>query len=148
MKIIIDADACPKTVLKNTIDIGKRNEIPVITVASFNHNVISDRHIVVGNASQETDIKVINLTEPEDIVITQDWGLAAVVLSKNAAALSPSGIEYLTEKISFMLEERELKAKFRRSGGRTKGPAKRTNDDDVRFAEALEKIISRMRCNH
>ncbi len=144
MKIIIDADACPKTVLQVTIDLAKISNVPVVTVANFNHNIISDRHVMVGNASQEADIKVINLTEDGDIVITQDWGLAAVVLSKKAAAMSPAGIEYNSEKITFMLEEREIKAKFRRAGGRTKGPAKRTAEDDARFAATLQRIIFRM----
>jgi len=143
MKIIIDADACPKAVLKNAIEIAGQHRIQVITVANFNHNITSDLHIVVGDASQEADIKIINMTTPKDIVITQDWGLAAVVLSKKAAAISPAGIEYKQEKITFMLEEREIKAKIRRSGGHTKGPGKRTREEDIRFAETLERMIIR-----
>lgn len=144
MKIIIDADACPKNVLKYTLDIGKKNFIKVVSVASFNHNIDSDLHIIVGNASQEADLKIINISESGDIIITQDWGLAAVVLSKNAAAISPSGIEYLADKMTFMLEEREMKAKFRREGGRTRGPSKRTDQDDIHYARTLEKVIQRL----
>ena len=64
-----------------------------------------------------------------------------MVLSKKASAVSPVGIEYTTEKMDFMLEEREIKAKFRRSGGRTKGPAKRTSEDDMRFKRTIERIL-------
>ena len=66
-----------------------------------------------------------------------------MVLSKKASAVNPVGTEYVTEKMTFMLEEREMKAKFRRSGGRTKGPKKRAADDDLRFLRTLEKIVSR-----
>ena len=143
LRIIVDADACPKSVLQHTVDTGAKYGIPIITVASFNHNIISSQHITVESGSQEADLKIINVTECGDIIITQDWGLAALVLSKRASAVSPVGIEYSTEKMDFMLEEREMKAKFRRSGGRTKGPKKRNAVDDMRFAATLKRILSR-----
>lgn len=147
MKIIVDADACPKGVLQYTIKSGQIHNIEVITVANYNHNINSDKHIVVGGDSQESDIKIINLTEPGDIIITQDWGLAGLILAKNAAAISPTGSKYLKEKMDFMLEEREIKAKFRRQGGRTKGPSKRTPKDDTKFAATLDKVITEMSPN-
>lgn len=141
MKIIVDADACPKMVLQACRQKGQKYSVPVWTIASFNHNIISDHHIVVGNASQETDLKVLNLTNAGDVIITQDWGLAAMVMGKGAVCLSPDGREYRPDNIAFMLEEREMKAKYRRSGGRTKGPKKRTDADDQTFAAALERLL-------
>lgn len=141
MKILVDADACPKTVLQICKQMGQKYNVPVWTVASFNHNILSDHHIVVGGASQEADIKLINVTEAGDIVITQDWGLASMVLGRRAYCFSPTGKEYRQDSIEFLLEEREQKAKFRRSGGRTKGPSKRTQKDDQHFAAAIERIL-------
>jgi uncharacterized protein YaiI (UPF0178 family) len=142
MKIIVDADACPKTVLQISLRCGGKYNIPVWTVASFNHRIVSDHHIVVGSAAQEADLKIINLSEEGDIVITQDWGLAAMVLGKKASCLSPAGREYRPDQIEFLLEEREMKAKFRRDGGRTKGPGKRTGEDDQRFEAGLERLLA------
>jgi len=144
MKIIVDADACPKMALQICCEKGKKYNIPVWTVASFNHNIYSDHHVVAENDAQAADLKVMNLSEPGDIVITQDWGLAAMVLGKHAASLSPTGREYCSDQMDFLLEERNMKAKFRRSGGRTKGPKKRTAEDDRRFAIKLEKMIMDM----
>ncbi len=141
MKIIVDADACPKTVLNICLKLGHQYGIPVWTVASFNHNIISDHHTVVGSDAQEADLKVINLAQQGDVAVTQDWGLAAMLLGKKVRSLNPSGREYRSETIDFMLEERETKAKYRRSGGRTKGPKKRTERDDRIFSERLELII-------
>lgn len=141
MKIIVDADACPKIVLKICINLGQKYGMPVWTVASFNHNIESDHHIIVGSDAQEADLKVINLAETGDIAVTQDWGLAAMLLGKKVRVLSPAGKEYRPETIEFMLEEREAKAKLRRSGGRTKGPKKRTAEDDHNFLKSLEQII-------
>lgn len=141
MKILIDADACPKNVLQSCLKYGRQYGIPVWTVASFNHEISSDHHIVVGNSSQEADIKVVNLSEVGDVIVTQDIGLAAMVIGKGAKALGPSGKEYRPETMSMMLEERELKAKYRRAGGRTKGPSKRTLLEDKQFEETLIRLL-------
>jgi uncharacterized protein len=96
---------------------------------------------VVGGDFQEADMKIMNLTEAGDIVVTGDGGLAAIALGKGARCLSPMGREFQREKIGFLLEEREIKAKFRRGGGRTKGPKKRTSEDDRQFEALLKKIL-------
>jgi len=143
MKILVDADACPRPVLQICMKLGRKYNIPIWTVASFNHDIESDHPIVVGDDFQEADMKIMNLTATGDIIITGDWGLAAMVLGKGAKCLSPMGREFRAEKIGFLLEEREVKAKFRRGGGRTKGPKKRISEDDQRFAFCLEKILLR-----
>jgi uncharacterized protein YaiI (UPF0178 family) len=143
VRIIIDADACPKEVLATCIALGAAQGFEVFTVANFNHLVQSPNHIVVGDNAQEADIMIANLSRSGDIVVTQDWGLAALVIGKGAACLSPSGREYRPETIDFLLEEREAKAKFRRGGNRTKGPKKRQTEDDANFLSKLNQIISR-----
>lgn len=145
MKIIVDADACPKSALAISVKMGHRYSLQVWTVASFDHHIDSDHPIVVGNDPQETDIKIINLTEEGDVIVTQDWGLAAMVLGKGAECLSPTGREFHPNKIEFLLEEREVKNKLRRSGVRAKGPKKRTLDDDQRFEACLERMVLKSR---
>jgi hypothetical protein len=143
MKILVDADACPRSVLKISMGLGRKYDIPVWTVASFNHDIESDHPVVVGDDSQEADLKIMNLAEAGDVVITGDWGLASMVVGKGAKCLSPMGREFRPEKMEFLLEEREIKARFRRGGGRTKGPRKRTMEDDRRFEFCLDKILLR-----
>ena len=78
--------------------------------------------------------------------MTQDWGLAAINFGKGARSLSPTGRECGPERIKFLLEERDVKAKFRRKGGRTKGAGKfRTTEDDQRFESCLERVISQQK---
>jgi uncharacterized protein YaiI (UPF0178 family) len=143
MKIVVDADACPKSVFRICVKVGHQYGIQVWTVASFDHSIESDHHVVVGNDPEEADIKIINLTGERDIVVTQDWGLAAVVLGKGARCLSPTGREFRPDKIEFLLEEREIKSKLRRGGVRTKGPKKRMFEDDQRFEARLKRILSK-----
>ena len=141
MKILVDADACPKSVLQICIRLGRKYDTPVWTVASFDHRIESEHPITVGDGFQEADIKIMNLAEEGDVVVTGDWGLAAMALGKGAICLSPMGREFLSEKMDFLLEEREVKAKFRRGGGRTKGPSKRRAEADQRFEVSLHKIL-------
>ncbi len=141
MKIIVDADATPKRALEICRKAAKDFGVALVTVASFNHRIESDQHIVTGDAPQETDLQVINLTAGGDLVVTQDWGLAAMVLGKGAAALSPTGRVFREGTIDFLLEERNIKAKHRRGGGRTRGPKKRTTEDDQRFEKNLYRLL-------
>jgi uncharacterized protein YaiI (UPF0178 family) len=143
MKILVDGDACPRSALQICMRLGRKHGIPVWTVASFDHDIESDHHVVVGDEFQEADMRIMNLTEARDVVVTGDWGLAAMVLGKGARCLSPMGKEFRSEKMEFLLEEREIKAKLRRGGGRMKGPKKRILEDDRRFESCLEKILLR-----
>ena len=144
MKIIVDADACPRAVLQICLRVARDYSLQVWTVASFNHNIESDHHVVVGNASQEADIRVMNLAQNGDVAVTQDWGLAAMLLGKGVKCLNPDGREFSTNNIEFLLEEREAKAKFRRGGGRTRGPKKRRLEDDQQFEDCLQDILTRI----
>lgn len=141
MRIIIDADACPRGAFEAAAKTAAAANAELITVANFNHEIASEHHITVGGDPQEADLKIINLARAGDIVITQDIGLAAMALAKGARALGPTGFEYVVKQMEASLEERELKAKYRRAGGRTKGPAKRTKEDDRRFTAKLAEMI-------
>lgn len=141
-RIIVDADACHKKVKSIITVTAQQYKTEVIMVASFNHQLEGDfRVIVAGNEPQAVDLAVINLTGKKDIVVTQDWGLAAVILGKGARVISPLGMIYRNDKIEFLLEQRHLKAKIRRSGGRTKGPSARTAEDDEAFRRAFEGLL-------
>ena len=141
-RVIVDADACPKACLQIIQRLGKVYQYEVLTVASFNHQIENPNHRVVGNESQATDMMVMNLARPGDIIVTQDWGLAAIILAKKAKVISPSGKIFDPSTIDLLLEEREILAKHRRSGGRTKGPSKRNQDDDQRFETNLIKLFT------
>lgn len=141
LQVIIDADACPQACLRIVKRLEKEFAYETVTVASFNHRISNPRHLVVGNEPQATDMAVINLTRPGDIVVTQDWGLAALVLAKQGRAIAPDGRIYESAQMGQMLEIRSQLAKIRRSGGRIKGPPKRTGSDDARFEAGLIRLL-------
>ncbi|NLM25602.1 MAG: DUF188 domain-containing protein [Firmicutes bacterium] len=143
-KVIVDADACPRSCLAILKQEQVKYQYRLLTVASYNHQINNDDHIVVDNQADAADIAIINSMQPGDLVITQDWGLAALVLAKGGLALSPAGRIYNNEQMDFMLEERSLKAKVRRAGGKTKGVSARRLEDDQRFHRSLLKLLETM----
>jgi uncharacterized protein YaiI (UPF0178 family) len=140
-RVLIDADACPRQVLAIARQLCEEKGWLCITVASYNHQITGEHHVVVDAAPQAVDVWLANEATADDLVITQDIGLAALILGKGAKALSPHGIVFRPELIAFHLEERNEKARFRRGGGRTRGPAARTREDDERFAAALRMFL-------
>lgn len=143
-RILVDADACPKPVLAIAERLASEQNWMLITYASFNHQLHGAHHVVVDAEPQAVDMRIANEVKSNDIVITQDIGLAALILGKRAGAINPFGRIYRKETIAFQLEERNEKARFRRGGGRTRGPAARTQADDVEFSQSLQRLMKEM----
>jgi uncharacterized protein YaiI (UPF0178 family) len=144
MKMIIDADAAPRQVLQICKKASADFSVQLVTIASFNHLIDSDCHLMVSDEPQATDIRVANLTERRDLVVTQDWGLAALVLAKGAVVLTPKGRVFQDKEITFLLEKRETMSRIRRSGKRVRGPKKRKLADDERFEKNLYKWLRKL----
>ena len=145
MKIFVDADACP--VVRIVEKIAEKYEMPVTLLCDTNHVLSSDYSevLVVGAGADAVDFKLISLCHQGDIVVTQDYGVAAMALGKKAYAIHQSGKWYTNENIDQMLMERHLAKKARRSTKKhhLKGPSKRTAEDDQRFEESFEKMIQK-----
>lgn len=144
MRIIIDGDGCP--VRKIVIAVGKEKNIEVIIVQSIEHNIKDEatdivRFITVDNSYQSADMKIANIILAGDILITGDYGLAALALGKRSLVISPSGKIFNNGNMDQMLFERHISASARRMGKRTKGPAPRTKKDDEKFTTGLRFLI-------
>ncbi len=141
MRILIDADACP--VVDIAIDIAVENELECILLCDTAHYFNRDgaRTIVLGQGADSVDFALVNMVHKGDIVITQDYGLAAMCLARQSKVLNQNGMVYHDGNIDSLLTSRHMGQKIRRSGGRTKGPAKRTKEQDEMFANQLRKLI-------
>ncbi len=140
-RILVDADACPRQALQIADKLAAERGWQLITYASYNHQLTGACHVSVDAEPQAVDMRIANDVKASDIVITQDIGLAALVLGKQAKAINPFGRIYQKETIAFQLEERNEKARYRRGGGKTKGPAARTQADDAAFQSALRLLM-------
>ena len=143
MQILVDADACP--VVGIVEKVAKEHNLPVTLLCDTNHVLSSDYSevIVVGAGADAVDYKLISICHRGDIVVSQDYGVAAMALGKGAYAIHQSGKWYTNENIDQMLMERHLNKKARRASRKNhlKGPRKRTSEDNERFRESFEKMI-------
>ena len=143
MQIFVDADACP--VVGIVEKIAKEHNVPLTLLCDTNHVLSSDYSevIVVGAGADAVDYKLISICHKGDIVVSQDYGVAAMALGKGAYAIHQSGKWYTNDNIDQMLMERHLSKKARRSSRKchVKGPKKRTEEDDERFAQSFEKML-------
>ena len=138
----MDADACP--VKQIIVRLAKQRKIPVTMLCDTAHE-LNDGYstvITVDKQADSVDYALMALLTREDIVVTQDFGLAAMALGKGARAVNQNGLIYTNDNIGKLLLERHIGQKVRRGGGRTKGPSKRTKEDNARFETALEKLLA------
>lgn len=143
MQIFVDADACPVVAIIEKI--AKDNSVPVMLLCDTNHVLSStySKVVVVGAGADAVDYKLISICHKGDIVVSQDYGVAAMALGKGAYAIHQSGKWYTNDNIDQMLMERHLNKKARRSSHKNhiKGSKKRTEEDDVKFAQSFEKML-------
>lgn len=143
MQIFVDADACP--VVSIVENIAQKHNVPVTLLCDTNHILSSDYSevIIVGAGADAVDYKLISMCHKGDIVVSQDYGVAAMALGKGAYAIHQSSKWYTNENIDWMLMERHLNKKVRQGFHKShmKGPRKRTDEDDERFAKSFEKLV-------
>lgn len=141
MKILVDADACP---VKEIIEaVAKELQIPVIMLIDTSHILASEYSeiVSVSKAPDAVDFALINRTSPGDVVVTQDYGVAAMALGKGAYAIHPSGKVFTDNNIDILLMERDIAKKLRRAGERIGSHTKkRTSADNSRFAESFTRL--------
>ena len=141
IQILVDADACP--VKQIIVRIAKELQIPVTMLSDTAHRLGDgySRIVTVDKEADSVDFALIGLLKSGDVVVTQDYGVAAMALGKGARVINQNGLVYSDANIDGLLMERHIGGKVRRAGGRTKGPPKRTAEDDARFEVAFIKLL-------
>lgn len=144
MKILIDGDGCP--VIDIAISVAKKFNIEVVIMCDTSHifNKEGAKTMVFSKGADSVDFALINYLEKEDVVITQDYGLAAMAMNKASYVINQNGMIYNDENIDRLLYSRHISKKIRKSGGRTKGPKKRTKEDDLNFERTLTEICDKL----
>ena len=148
MKILIDGDGCP--VIDLTIKVAKKFNIDVIIMCDTSHvfNKEGAKTMVFSKGADSVDFALINTVQKEDIVITQDYGLAAMAINKASYVINQNGLIYTDDNIDTLLYSRHISKKIRKSGGRVKGPKKRSNEDNINFEKTLTEICQKFITNN
>ena len=141
MTLYIDADGCP--VVRCAAELARKHRIPCVLVCDTAHElrIPGTETVTVSKGSDSADFALVNRVQAGDLVITQDYGLAAMCLSRRAIPVHQDGMVYTEENIDALLFFRAAAGRIRRSGGRLRGPAKRTVQQDRDFAACLERLL-------
>ena len=142
VKILVDADACPVKAI--VVRLARVRRIPVWMFIDTSH-LIDDgysRVFTVDKARDSADFALVARAERGDVVVTQDYGLAAMAMSRGCRVLNQDGLVFGGDNIGALLESRAAAARYRRAGGRTRGPAPRTRRQDRNFEAALTALLA------
>ncbi len=142
-RLLIDADGCP--VVDEAVAVAKafHAECLILCDTAHHFNKEGAQTLVFSQGADSVDFALANLVQAGDIVVTQDYGLAAMCLARAARALNQDGVEYTADNIDSLLLARHTARKIRSSGGRLKGPKKRSPVQDKDFVAALEALLAR-----
>jgi len=143
MKMLIDADGCP--VVDIAVRLARQYSIEYLILCDTAHEFSKEgaRTITVSKGADSVDFALVNLVQKGDVVVTQDFGLAAMCLARGAVPLNQNGMVYTNDNIDALLHQRHTAQKIRRDDGRLKGPPKRGAEEDQAFEATLEKILSK-----
>ncbi len=141
MRLLIDADGCP--VVDPAIRLAREQGIECILFCDTAHvfDRAGARTVMVSQGADSVDFALVNAVRTGDIVVTQDYGLAAMCLARRAIPVSQDGRVYTADNIDALLLARHTARRIRRGGGRLKGPARRTAAQDQAFAESLRRLL-------
>jgi len=138
--IFVDADGCP--VVNETISIAKQFKLPCTLICDTAHEMHREgaETIIVSKGADAVDFVLVNKVQKGDIVVTQDYGLAAMVLAKQGHPIDQNGRLYTNENIDQLLFARHTAQKIRMAGGRLRGPKKRSKESNEKFKEKFRDL--------
>lgn len=141
MKVFVDADACP--VVDITVRLCRKTGIECVLLCDTSHEMRREgaQTLVFDKGADSVDFALVNRVSPEDLVVTQDYGLASMCLAKRAKVLHQDGWQYTEDNIGALLFQRSESKRYRASGGRIKGPSKRTRQQNQQFEQALNRLL-------
>lgn len=143
MTVYIDADGCP--VVDIVVSLARQYQIECVILCDTSHVFNKDgaKTVTVSKGADSVDFALVNMLQSGDLVVTQDYGLAAMCLARRALPISQDGIVFHDGNIGSLLQARYVAKKIRSAGGRLKGPRKRTPEQNSRFYAKFEDLILR-----
>lgn len=146
MRIWVDADACPAVIKEILFRAAQRVRLPLTLVANQPTWVPPSpwiKTIRVPGGFDAADQRIVQELEPDDLVVTADIPLAAVVIERQAHAINPRGELYTKDNVRERLAWRNLREELRGSGVDIGGPAAFSQGDRQAFANQLDRFLAR-----
>ena len=144
MRVLVDADGCPVTriAVRVAAEYGASCVVFCDMAHEFRELGSSVEVVTVSTGADSADFVLVNRAERGDVVVTQDFGLAAMCMARGAVPLDQNGRIYSDDNIGLLLEQRNMAKRLRRGGARLKGPKPRRDSQDTAFERALRSLLS------
>ncbi len=143
MTVWIDADGCP--VVSITVRVAREYGLNCVIVCDTAHvfeETDGVQVITVSKGADSADFTLVNRIGAGDVVVTQDYGLAAMCLARRAVPIHQNGWVFTDRNIDELLHDRYTAKKIRMAGGRLRGPAKRKPEQDAAFEQTLRMYLT------
>lgn len=144
--IWVDADACPKIIKEHIFKEAMRLNIKVCLVANSYITIPLNpliSMIKVDKGFDVADSYIADHVAIEDLVITADIPLAAIIVEKGAIAINPRGELYTEDNVSERLSMRDFMKDLRDAGLVQGGPSTIGGKDKEHFANSLNKLLAK-----
>jgi hypothetical protein len=148
LRLWIDADACPRIVKDVVFKTSLRLQLPATLVANSPMAVPRSSLfslVMVNGDIDAADRHIVTHAAPGDVVVTADIPLAALLVEKGVVAIDPRSTVYAPGNVQEALATRNLMQELRESGLTQGGPAPLGPKDRERFANALDRELTRLR---
>lgn len=148
MRVWIDADACPKAAKDQVVKFALKRRFQVVLVAGqaqVKPAFACVRLIVVPSGPDAADDYLVEHAEPGELVICSDIPLADRLIKKGVAVLDPRGREFDERNMGERLAVRNLLSDLRDQGQMGGGQAPYGERERQAFANALDRILTRLR---
>lgn len=143
MKIYVDADGSP--VVNICVKVAKEYELDIILVKNYAHEIQNNyaKVISVDIAQDSADFYIVNHINKGDIVVTQDYGLAALCLAKGTHPINQNGLIFTEDNIDGMLNRRHIHKELRKQGKHHSKAKKRKSESNSIFEYKLKELIEK-----
>jgi uncharacterized protein YaiI (UPF0178 family) len=145
LKIYVDGDACP--VVQETVEVAGERGLKVIIAHSRHHNLSTGHeHVEIhetGDRQDAADHFIFNNIDSGDVVVTDDLGLATLVLGRGVDVIRFRGDRPSQDDIEMRLSMREASRRERAKSNRVSGPPEFTDRDRRRFVEGLKNLLDK-----
>jgi uncharacterized protein YaiI (UPF0178 family) len=146
-RVWVDADACPKPVKEAIFKAAYRLKLNVCLVANHYQQIPPGpyfKFIQVEQGADVADMYIVEHINKNDLAITADIPLAALIVEKEAIAINPRGELYTEENIRERLSVRDFMQELRDGGVDTGGPPPFGPKDKEKFTNSLDRILTKL----
>jgi uncharacterized protein YaiI (UPF0178 family) len=150
VKILVDADSCPKPARDLILKTAARRKIPAIFAA--NHPIAGIEASGNNYALMElcpakegaADDRIVALAKPGDLAVTRDIPLAARLVEASVLVIDDRGRAYTGENIRERLSLRDFMVGLAENGLETERAAAYGKKELKIFADSLDRVLAKL----